>query len=100
LELKKSKEPVWKDIARRLEGSARNRASVSLRKINLHTKAGETVIVPGKVLSDGDLKHKVTIAALNFSEGALKKIKEKGEAIKISQLFEKNPDGTKVRIMV
>lgn len=100
VELKKSKEPVWKEIAEKLEGSTRRRASVSLRKIDLHTKAGDTVVIPGAVLSQGELKHKVTIAALSFSAPALKKIHGKGEAMKISQLFEKNPDGARVRIMV
>lgn len=100
VDLKKSKKPIWKAIAGRLEKPSRLRASVNIRKINKYTKDGETVVVPGKVLSDGELEHKVTIAALSFSYSTLKKLKGKAECLNIHELLKKNPSGSGVRILV
>ena len=43
---------IWKDVAQRLERSNRRTAEVNLSDIARHAEAGETVLVPGKVLSD------------------------------------------------
>ena len=61
---------IWKDVAIKLEKPTRNHAEVSIEHINKHTEEGESVVVPGKVLSDGKLDHKVTVAALGFSKNA------------------------------
>lgn len=91
---------IWKRIATDLEKSTRTRRIVNLFKLDIYTKDGETVIVPGKVLGTGDINHKVTVAAWNFSESAKEKIKQaKGECISIPQLVEKNPKGKDVRIL-
>ena len=91
---------VWKRIAEDLEKPTRKRRIVNLFKLNIHTKDGETIIVPGKVLGTGDLNHKVTVAAWNFSESAKEKIKQaKGECLSIPQLVEKNPKAKDVRIL-
>lgn len=55
---------------------SRRRRSVNLDKINKYTKDGDNVIVPGKVLSDGRMEHKINIAAMEFSGKALKLLKE------------------------
>ncbi|MFC1727877.1 50S ribosomal protein L18e [Nanoarchaeota archaeon] len=91
---------IWRRIADDLEKPTRTRRIVNLFKLNIYTKDGETVIVPGKVLGTGDLNHKVTIAAWTFSESAKEKIKQaKGECLSIPQLIEKNPKGKDVRII-
>ena len=91
---------LWKRIATELEGSTSKRRVVNLSKINKYTKPNETVIVPGKVLSMGDLNKKVTIAAYNFSKTALHKINLSGsKAISIHELVEQNPKANKVRII-
>lgn len=54
----------------------RRRVEVNLYKINKHSREGENVIVPGKVLSAGKLDHKINIVALDYSSGALKSLKE------------------------
>ena len=66
----KEKAKIWKVIAKELEKPTRIRRMVSIEKLNRVTKKEETVIVPGKVLSQGELDHKVTIAAWTFSEAA------------------------------
>ena len=93
-ELAKDKTPFWNRVSYELNRSERNRREINLSKINRSSESGETVLIPGKVLGSGELKHKLTIAALNFTEGALKKIKEAGaEHLTIKQLYEKKKTG-------
>jgi large subunit ribosomal protein L18e len=86
----------WKRIAKELSNSTRRRRSVNIAKINQYTKEGEMVVVPGKVLGVGELDHNVTIAALEFSESALVKIKNN---MTIGELLKKSPKGKDVRIL-
>ena len=95
--LKRKKKAIWKAVAKELEASARRRIAVDLWKIDKKTKVNDTVIVPGKVLGDGELGHKVTVAALGFSSTAKEKLKD--NAISIHELIEKNPKGTGVKIL-
>ncbi|MEM0380521.1 MAG: 50S ribosomal protein L18e [Desulfurococcaceae archaeon] len=94
------KAPIWRAIARELEKPARKRRVVNISRINRHTSAGDIVIVPGKVLGSGDLKHSVTVAAISFSKKALEKInKAGGRAIYITDLVKLNPSGSNVKII-
>ena len=91
---------IWKDVARRLERSNRRTAEVNLSDISRYAEAGETVLVPGKVLSNGDLKDKVDVVAFNFSAKAREKIESAGgECISIDKIMEINPKGSNIRIM-
>ena len=90
---------LWKRIARDLEKSTRRYPSVNLWKVDKNTKENETALIPGKVLSSGDINKKITIAALNFSKQAKDKINKKGKAITIKELIKENPKGSKVRII-
>jgi len=47
------------------------------------------VIVPGKVLGDGEMDHKITIAALSFSQQAREKLKE-CKIVSIEELAKSN----------
>tara|TARA_Y100000310_G_C20299247_1_gene630967 strand:+ start:28 stop:387 length:360 start_codon:yes stop_codon:yes gene_type:complete len=94
------KSNFWKRIAKDLSKPTRQRRVVNLYKINKYAKEGETIIVPGKVLSIGELDKKVNIAAYQFSTQAKIKIENKqGSVITIKELLEKNPQGKKVRIL-
>ena len=91
---------IWKDVASRLERSARRQAEVNLSDINRVSSEKQTVLVPGKVLSNGQLDHKVSIAALSFSKAAQEKIeKSGGECISISEIMEINPKGSNIKIL-
>ena len=91
---------VWKRIASDLEKPTRRRSTVNLYKINKFTKPEETVIVPGKVLSLGELDHKVNVAAFNFSSEAKNKITNaNGKVLTIYELLKLNPKGKGVRIL-
>lgn len=90
---------VWKRIASDLEKPARQRRVVNLYTIQKNLKQDETAIIPGKVLSLGDFNIKNTVAAYQFSEEAKEKINKTGKAITIQELINKNPKGSKVRII-
>tara|TARA_Y100000034_G_C6546313_1_gene235894 strand:- start:21 stop:377 length:357 start_codon:yes stop_codon:yes gene_type:complete len=93
----KEKVSLWKRIARDLGKPTRIRRRVNIYKIDKFTKDGEVAVVPGKVLSVGELTKKITVAAYQFSEEAKEKLGDK--AITIKELMEKNPKGSKARII-
>ncbi|HDQ59612.1 MAG TPA: 50S ribosomal protein L18e, partial [Candidatus Woesearchaeota archaeon] len=91
--LRKNKKGLWKRVANDLAKPTRQRRRVNLARINRSSLDGETVIVPGKVLGDGAISKKITIAAFAFSEIAKKKIKNSGSShVKIEELLSKNPE--------
>lgn len=98
IEAKKKKS--WIEIAGILSSPRINKININLDKINREAKEGETIIVPGKVLSQGEISKKVKIVALNFSEKAKEKIlKAKGETISIMDEIKKNPDAKNMRVI-
>jgi len=98
-DLHKHKKPIWKRVAEDLEKPRRIRRVVNLSRINRYSKDGETIIVPGKVLGDGILEKKVDIAAFQFSQSAVEKIKSAGgNVLSISELLKKNPEGKGVKL--
>jgi len=86
----------WKRIGKELEKSRRNRREINIERLENHTKDKEVIIVPGKVLGDGELTHDITVAALQFSEKAKEKIKK---TMTIKELLKENPKGKGVRII-
>ena len=95
----KEKVKIWRTVANYLESSSRRRREVNLYKIEKYARDGETVIVPGKVLSEGGLNKKLAVASFKFSESAKTKINKVGKAISIQQLMKDNPKAKKVRIL-
>ena len=94
------KSGLWKRIAEDLQKPTRQRRLVNLFSLDMHSKDGEVVIVPGKVLGTGDINHKVTVAAFSFSESAVQKIRDaKGTVMTIHELLMKNPKGKDVRVL-
>ncbi len=96
---KKNKAPIWADVARRLSCPRRRVPAVNVGKIEKHTKEGNVVLVPGKVIGSGSLNHSVDVAALGFSMDAERKISSQGTCMAIRELAEKNPKGTGVIIL-
>ena len=89
----------WKRIATELEKPTRNRRVVNISKLNKVTKDGELIIIPGKLLSSGELNHKLTVCAHLFSESAKSKISQKGKVLSIQDLMKQNPKAKGVRII-
>jgi len=91
---------IWRDVAERLNAPRRRRVEVNVSRINRYTRAGDLVLVPGKVLGSGEIDHPVTVAALSFSAKAVEKIKSAGgECISIAELIVKVPRGSNVKIL-
>jgi len=92
--------PVWSSVARRLERSRHSVPPVNVGQLERLASAGETVVVPGKVLSDGPLSKALTVGAFAFSEGARAKIHAAGgTAVSLHALLKSNPEGTGVRLL-
>lgn len=104
LELKKRSSEqnanIWKRVANDLEKPTRQRRVVNLSSISRHTRENEIIVVPGKVLGAGDLQHKLTISAFQFSSGAKEKIEKAGaKIITLIDLSKENPSGKGIRII-
>ena len=92
---------LWRRIAYELERPTRQRRAVNIYRINKYTRDGEIALIPGKVLSLGDLTKKITVAAYQFSDQAKEKINKTGKAMSIKELIKQypNPKGKKIRII-
>ncbi len=94
------KNKAWLEVASILSMSRRKRIEVNLDKLNQEVEENKTLIIPGKVLSQGEIKKKVKISALSFSEKARQKLKEaKIDFNYIREEIKKNPSGEKIKIL-
>jgi large subunit ribosomal protein L18e len=94
------KNEAWVGIAGILSGPRRNRICINLEEINKESKAGETIVVPGKILSQGDIDKKVKVVAFNFSEKAREKLlSAKCEVSYILNEIKSNPSAKGVKII-
>ena len=94
------KTPIWRDVAEKLGKPRRKRIEVNLSDIDRNTKKDDFVVVPGIVLSSGELTKAVNVAAWKFSSSAKEKIKKsKGKTLEIEELVKENPKGTGVKIL-
>jgi large subunit ribosomal protein L18e len=92
---------VWKKAAKELSKPTRRRPQVNVSKIEEHVNAGETVLVPGKVLGAGHISKKVDVAAFSCSSSARALIEASGgKFMSIEELMKANPEGKNVRILV
>ena len=91
---------IWSVVAEELSKVRRNRREVNVHSIGKHSGEGDVLVIPGKVLGDGVIKHKVDVAAYRFTVGAERKIREAGgKTMSISELLKSNPKGSKVKLM-
>lgn len=98
-DLWKTQRRVWKKVSKKLSGARKNRVEANLKRINKKTKKDDVIVIPGKVLGNGSLDHKITIACLDSSESAKKKIKASGSTLlSIQELLEQNPEGKNIKI--
>ena len=94
------KNDKWLKVAEILSGPRRNIVNLNLKKIDEESKTGETIIVPGKVLSQGEITKKIKIAALSFSEKAKEKLlKSKSDILNILEEIKKNPEAKGIKIL-
>ena len=90
----------WIAIAKFLSGPTRKYESINLSQIEEKTKLGDTVLIPGKVLSEGNITKKIRICALSISYPAKEKLKSsKSEFATIAEEIKKNPKAEGVRVI-
>lgn len=90
---------IWKRIALELERPTREQRVVNLSKIDNNTADNDVVIVPGKLLSGGEISKKVTIIAYRYSRGVLDKVNGKASIISIEDAMKKYPNGKNIKII-
>jgi len=91
--------PIWSTVAERLERSRHGVLPVNVGHLERLTESGETVLVPGKLLAEGRLSKKLTVAAFAYSKEARTKIHAAGGvAISVHDLLRTKPDGAGVRL--
>jgi large subunit ribosomal protein L18e len=94
------KNEKWNEVASVLSTPRRKRINLNLEEINKNSKIGESIIIPGKVLSEGDIDKKIKIIALSFSSKAKEKLIEaKCEVLSILEEIKKNPEAKGLRIL-
>ncbi|MHA1310907.1 MAG: 50S ribosomal protein L18e [Candidatus Helarchaeota archaeon] len=98
----KTKRRSWRAVYNWLNKPNKKRVVVNINKINRFAKENDQIIIPGKILGDGNFDHKIaSIAALSFSESARKKILENKIKLEtIEELYNRNPEGKKIKIIV
>ena len=95
--LQKEKKPIWQRLARELARPSKNGTAVNVGKLARFAEKDCTFVVPGKVLGNGVLDKSITVAAVSFSEAALKKISlAKGKSYSIDELLKKSPEKARI----
>lgn len=94
----RKKGAFWVEVATVLVKPKRQSVKVNLGKLNKETKDGEVVVVPGKILSNGELNHKLTIGAFSVSAKALEKMKSV-KILSLDKMAEDYKDGKGVKIV-
>jgi len=90
----------WIKVSEILSSPRRNKINMNISDINKVAKEGKTVVLPGKILSQGEINKKINIVALNFSDKAKEKLLKAG--CKVSSIVEeikKNPEAKGIEII-
>jgi large subunit ribosomal protein L18e len=97
---RENKAKIWSVTAEQLSRPRSGRALLDLNHISRASKPDAVVLIPGKVLSSGRLKHPVTVGAFQFSQVARAKIEQAGgKCIGIKDFVAKYPKGSNVQIL-
>jgi len=92
---RKTKKKIWKDLAERIEKPTRNNTVINVDKLDklANQFKGKVLVVPGKVLSQGEINTKAKVVAISASARAIEKISEKGEFVLLQDFV-----GEKVKV--
>jgi large subunit ribosomal protein L18e len=97
---RENKSEIWDAAAEQLASSRARRAQLNLNHISRASAKDSVVLVPGKVLGDGALRHPVVVGAFRFSETAKAKIEQAGgKCVTIKDLMSQYPKGSKIQIL-
>ncbi len=91
--------PIWGAVADRLERARHQTTPVNVGHLDRLATEDETLVVPGKLLAEGRLSKKVTVAAFSYSAQARAKVRAAGgSALTVHDLVKAKPDGAGVRL--
>lgn len=94
------KNSKWLEVAKILSQPRRKRININISYIDENSKQGETILIPGKILSQGEISKKIKVVAFNFSEKSKEKLLSKGcEVLSISEEIKLNPEMKGVKIL-
>ena len=100
IKARENKAKIWSVAAEQLSRPRRGRASLDLNHIARASKPDSLVLVPGKVLASGYIKHPVTVGAFQFSHVARSKIEQAGgKCVRIQDFVDKYPKGSNVHLL-
>lgn len=92
--------PIWKSIAKKLEGPSRNWPVVNISKLEYNLSKNGKAVIPGKMMGSGTLSKKVTVSAYSFTKSAVEKIEGAGGKCMIyNEFIKKNPTGKDVLVI-
>lgn len=94
------KHPAWHPLVQKLSGPTRRFVSINLENLDALAKDGETLIVPGSILSLGTFNKKCIIIPLRLTQSAKEKLAEsKIEVVDMLEFIKKNVSAKGVRII-
>ena len=94
------KNEKWLDVASILTSPRRKRIEFNLSEIENQKDIKETLIVPGKILGQGEVSRRMKIATLAISGSAKEKLKSSGsEVILLVEEIKKNPEARGIKIL-
>ena len=100
VQARENKARIWAVTAESLSRPRGSRAVLNLNHISRASKRYALVLVPGKVLAAGYIKHPVTVGAFQFSQAAKTKIERAGgKCIAIKDFVSKYPKGSNALIL-
>ncbi|MCI4352451.1 MAG: 50S ribosomal protein L18e [Thermoplasmata archaeon] len=92
--------PVWQAAAERLARPRHHVFPLNVGHLERLAQAQETILVPGKLLAEGNLTKPLTIGAISYSSEARSKVHAAGgKALTITELVKSHPDGKGVRLL-
>lgn len=95
-----AKNPHWLKIADSISRSRSNYSAVNLKNIEENAAEGDTIIVPGKILSQGEITKKIRLCALSISKEAKEKLKNsKSEFFSLIHEIKNNPKAEGIKIV-
>jgi len=91
----------WYKVAEILASPRKNHIEINLEGIDKVADSKKIIVVPGKVLSQGEISKKCKVVAYKFSEKAKEKLIKSGCVVeKIIEEINKNKDAKDVEVVL
>jgi large subunit ribosomal protein L18e len=95
-----SKNKAWFKFAKLFSQATRQHAVANLSAIDKQTSMGDTILIPGRVLSVGEITKKIRVASFGISKEARERLnKTRSEWIHILDEMKKNPKAEGIKLI-